>query len=93
MGFSWLIMAIFVYGFLFHNHKYLVLSQKQDDVDKKGDMKSLFEKARFMLKNLPDWMLPKGWKGNDTYNKYMSISRPDGTGSITGESANPNASR
>jgi len=93
MGFSWLIMAIFVYGFLFHNHKYLVLSQKQDDVDKKGDMKSLFEKARFMLKNLPDWMLPVGWKGNDTYNKYMSISRPDGTGSITGESANPNASR
>ena len=66
---------------------------KADDVDKKGDMKSLFEKARFMLKNLPDWMLPVGWKGNDTYNKYMSISRPDGTGSITGESANPNASR
>lgn len=93
MGFSWLIMAIFVYWFLFHNHKYLVLSQKQDDVDKKGDMKSLFEKARFMLRNLPDWMLPAGWKGNDSYNKYMSISRPDGTWSITGESANPNASR
>ena len=93
MGFSWLIMAIFVYGFLFHNHKYLVLSQKQDDVDKKWDMKSLFEKARFMLRNLPDWMLPVGWKGNDSYNKYMSISRPDGTWSITWESANPNASR
>jgi len=93
MGFSWLIMAIFVYWFLFHNHKYLVLSQKQDDVDKKWDMKSLFEKARFMLRNLPDWMLPEWWKGNDSYNKYMSISRPDGTGSITWESANPNASR
>ena len=34
MGISWLIIAVFVYGFLFHNHKYLVLSQKQDDVDK-----------------------------------------------------------
>lgn len=93
MGFSWLIMAIFVYWFLFHNHKYLVLSQKQDDVDQKGNMKSLFEKARFMLRNLPDWMLPEWFKDSDTYNKYMSISRPDGTGSITWESANPNASR
>lgn len=34
MGLSWLIMAIFVYGWNFHNHKYHVLSQKEDDVDK-----------------------------------------------------------
>lgn len=94
MWFSWLIMAIFVYGFLFHNHKYLVLSQKQDDVDKKWDMKSLFEKARFMLKNLPKWMLPENFlEHGDRNMKYMSISREDGTGSITWESANPNASR
>ena len=87
-------MAIFVYGFIFYNHKYLVLSQKQDDVDKKGDMKSLFEKGRFMLKNLPRWMLPEGFLEHPERNmKYMSISREDGTGSITGESASPNASR
>jgi hypothetical protein len=92
MGISWLIMAIFVYWFVFHNHKYLVLSQKQDDVDKLGDMKSLFEKARFMIKRLPVWMLPKGFNKNEDMS-YMKISRPDGTGSITGESANPNASR
>lgn len=92
---SWVIMGILVYGFIFHNHKYLVLSQKQDDVDKLWDMKSLFEKARFMINNLPKWMLPKGFDkraGSDN-NKYMNMSRPDGTGSITGESANPNASR
>lgn len=94
MWFSWLIMAIFVYGFVFYNHKYLVLSQKQDDVDKKGDMKSLFEKARFMLKNLPRWMLPEWFLDHpERTMKYMSISREDWTGSITWESANPNASR
>lgn len=94
MWFSWLIMAIFVYWFLFHNHKYLALSQKQDGVDKKWDMKSLFEKARFMLRNLPEWMLPKDFMAHkDSTMKYMSISREDGTWSITWESANSNASR
>lgn len=58
MGLSWLIAGIFLYGFLFHNHKYLMISQKEDDVDKKGDMKSLFEKIRFMIRMLPSWMLP-----------------------------------
>lgn len=92
MWISWLIMAIFVYGFLFHNHKYLVLSQKQDDVDKLWDMKSLFEKARFMINNLPNWMLPE-WFNKTEDMSYMRITRPDSTGSITWESANPNASR
>lgn len=59
MGLSWLISGVFLYGYLFHNHKYLVISQKEDDVDKKGDMKSLFEKIRFMIRMLPDWMLPQ----------------------------------
>lgn len=95
MWVSWLIMAIFVYWFVFHNHKYHVISQKETDVDKIGDMRSLFQKARFILNNLPWWMLPKGFTketGTET-NKYMNLSRLDGTGSITGESANPNASR
>lgn len=92
MGISWLIMAIFVYWRNFYNHKYLVLSQKQDDVDKLGDMKSLFEKARFMINNLPNWMLPKGFNKVEDMS-YMRITRSDWTWSITWESANPNASR
>ena len=88
-------MAVFVYGFVFHNHKYHVISQKETDVDKIGDMRSLLQKCRFILNNLPSWMLPKGFTkntGTET-NKYMSLSRLDTTGGITGESANPNASR
>lgn len=59
MGVSWCMVVIFMYGFIFHNHKYLCISQKEDDVDKSGDMKSLFEKARFIIRNLPNWMLPE----------------------------------
>lgn len=92
---SWWMVVIFVYGFIFHNHKYLMISQKEDDVDKWWDMKALFEKARFIIRNLPNWMLPE-WLTKETgkeYNKFKSISRKDWSGSITGESANPNASR
>lgn len=89
---SWVIVGIFVYWWCFHNHKYLMGSQKQDDVDKLGDMKSLFEKARFIINNLPVWMLPKGFN-KDINMSYMRITRPDSTWSITWESANPNFSR
>lgn len=48
-----------------------------------------------MISNLPQWMLPDGFSKSmgTTYNKFCALSRPDNTGSITGESANPNASR
>lgn len=95
MWLSWIIMAILVYGMIFHNHKYHVISQKEEYVDKPWDMKSLFEKARFMIRNMPNRMLPP-WLSKTIgteYNKYMVIGRKDGTGAITWESANPNASR
>ena len=95
MGMSWIVMWIFVYWYIFHNHKYLVLSQKEKDVDEQGNMKSLFEKIRFMLRNLPSRMLPKWYdkKPWTDHNKKMSISRSDWTWSITGESWNANAWR
>lgn len=97
MWLSWLNMWVFVYGRLFHDHKYLVISQKEEDVDKIWDMKSLFEKMRFMIDNLPTWILPQGFdrKRSWPHNKYKSIVTPDwvGTWSITWESANPNAGR
>lgn len=95
MWLSWLIIGVFVYWFIFHNHKYHVISQKEELVDKIGDIKSLFGKARFFITNLPKWMLPVGFdrKEGGKHVKYMIISRPDGTWNITGESANPNAGR
>lgn len=95
MGVSWLIMAVFLYGWLFHGHKYHVISQKETDVDKIGDMRSLFEKLRFMINNLPQWMLPEGFskQADTSFNKRMLVSNPMTSASISGESANPNAGR
>ena len=96
MGISRLTAAIFLYWFLFHQHKYTIISRTSDEVDKSGDMDSMFEKIRFMIRNLPIWMLPKGfnkepWK--DKTNAYMNISDPNSQASITGKTANRDAGR
>jgi phage terminase large subunit len=95
VGASWMIAGIYLYGFLFHNHKYLVVSYNQTQVDQAGDMKSFFEKLRFMIRELPQWMLPPAFdKSSATqYNKTGVISRKDGAGSITGEVATEKAGR
>lgn len=95
MGLSWIIMGILVYGFTFHNHKYHCVSQSEKDVDKSGDMRSLFEKARFILNNLPERMRPEWysttkWK---PWNTHLILSRSDGVWAITGEAAHQDASR
>ena len=59
MGISWLTCGLFLYGFIFHHHKYTIISRTSDEVDKLGDMDSMFEKIRFMIRNLPSWMLPQ----------------------------------
>lgn len=105
MGISWLVCAFALWGFLFRDWKILFLSQKEDYVDKIGDMQSLFQKIRFMVVKLPKWMLPMPdrdfndpkYKIDKWINAYMPrlrIHKPAGfgTGSISGESANKNAS-
>lgn len=95
MSFTWIMLGMFLWGFLFHNHRYLIISRTADEVDKKWDINSCFERMRFMLDLIPNFLLPKwfdrssGWENN----KYMAISSSSGPASITGESANPDAWR
>jgi len=67
-------------------------SRKEQYVDTRGDMDCIFEKFRHVLRNLPTWMIPKGfdWKEHDN---SMRLINPETGSSITGESANPNFGR
>ena len=96
MGISWVTCGIFLYWFLFHKHKYTIVSRTAEEVDSPWDMDSMFEKIRFMIKNIPDWMLPEWFSktsGKDKTNRYMSMSDPSSQASITGKTANPDAWR
>ena len=92
MGISWVTAGIKVYWFVFHSHKYTLISRTEWEVDSPWDMDSLFEKMRFMMENLPEWLIPESynkepWK--DKSNRKMNITDPDTSASITWKTANP----
>lgn len=59
MGASWMMCLVSTWFFLFHDHfSALMLSRKEEYVDKKGDNKTLFAKIDFLLKWMPTWLLP-----------------------------------
>lgn len=95
MWISWLIVWIFLYWFLFYKHKYTLVSRTAAEVDSQWDMDSMFEKLRFMIRNLPSWMLPEWFPKQswNEHNKYMNISDPYSSASITWKTANPDAWR
>lgn len=92
MWISWTVCAFALWGWLFRDWKILFLSQKEDYVDKIWDMQSLFQKIRFMTRELPKRMLPVEFSV-DKHMPRLRIYKPEwyGTGSIIWESANNNA--
>jgi len=91
MGMSWLLIAIIVWGWHFHEWEVLVGSQKAENVDTRGNIKALLEKARFILDRLPEWMIPKLERG--VHDKSMILVHPAHSASIAGESNNTNFGR
>lgn len=91
MGASWLIMAVFTWFWLFHGpgNDFLIGSRKQEYVDQKGNMSTLFQKIRYILHRLPVWMLPAGFSF-DKHDNYMRLENPETGSMIHGESNNDN---
>jgi hypothetical protein len=88
MGISWCLMGIAIYNWLFiDGFKGHLGSKKEDDVDRSEDIRSLFEKLRYLLGEIPPWLLPYGfdWK---KHSMYMRILNPYNSSAITGESSN-----
>lgn len=93
MGASWMIMLTFVWFWLNPSggSDFLCGSRIEDYVDKKGDMRTLLEKARYTVYKLPGWLRPKGFRRN-LHDNFMRLRNPETGASITGESNNPNFS-
>lgn len=61
----------------------MLTSATEDLVDSKKDPDTLFEKGRFQLRLLPEWMLPSGFN-LDRDMTYMNIANPVNGSVITG---------
>lgn len=93
MGVSWLILLVFQYYWLFRDGANFHLgSRKQEAVDRKGDISTLFEKLRYNLDWLPDWMKPAGWQPS-MHDNLLRLINPANGNVITGESSNENFGR
>ncbi len=93
MGVSWMIILCFEWFWLNPEGgaDFLLGSRIEDYVDKKGDMRTLMQKARYSLYKLPKWLRPEGFK-RGTDDNFMKLVNPETGSSITGESNNPNFS-
>lgn len=91
MGVTWMILGVFLYRWLVYSENFLVGSRKEELVDTIGDMDSHFERLRFMLERLPDWLL-QAFGYSRKNQGYMKIFKASGA-SITGESMNEDFSR
>lgn len=85
MGVSWLCVAFACWMFLFHEGTVIGFgSRKEEYVDKIGDPKSLFWKAREFIKWLPSEFRPSDWNERKDC-PYMRIINRDNNSVIVGE--------
>jgi hypothetical protein len=91
MGLSWLLVAIFVWGWHFHGFDILVGSQKAENVDTRGNIKTLLEKARYIISRSPNWLLPE--LQDKKHDKSMLLVHPSSSATFAGESNNINFGR
>lgn len=87
-GATWLSVAVSVHLWLFWEGISIGWgSRKEQLVDKLGDMDSIFEKIRAVIRGLPREFLPQGFSEKD-HMTYMKVVNPQTGATITGEAGN-----
>jgi hypothetical protein len=82
-GATWMACVFAVWLWLFHPGSIVGFgSRKEILVDRQGDMQSIFEKPRTIIRRLPRYLLPKGFKP-DVHLNYMKLLNPAIDTSIT----------
>ncbi|KKM81741.1 hypothetical protein LCGC14_1326680, partial [marine sediment metagenome] len=94
MGASWLCILVLFWFWLFSRNKISILlgSRVESYVDDTENPKSLMWKWDFIMRNLPNWVKPKGYNESE-HRRHLHILNPE-TGSVCdGESTNKNFAR
>ena len=88
MGASWMCLMAFEWVWHFHSiSSFLLVSRKEDLVDKTNDPRSLMWKIDYMHKNQPRWLLPSIGRSN------LHIINHDTGSTIDGESTTGDVAR
>ena len=88
MGLTYLVLYVPLWRWLTkRSEEYRLGSRKEDFVDKSGDMDSHFEKLRYMLKRLPKFLLPAGYR-DGKHSTYARLVNPETNCSFIGEATN-----
>ena len=93
MGASWMGLCAIEWCWHFRDYlSFLLVSRKEDLVDKKGFPGSLFWKIDFLHKHQPRWLLPTNrWLGDrDPLRKSLHLTNADNGSVIDGESTTGN---
>jgi hypothetical protein len=88
MGATWITAAFAVWMWLFRPGSAVGFgSRKLELVDRIGDPKSIFEKIRFLVRNLPAWLMEAQANGYDprSCDSYCKLINPATGATITGE--------
>lgn len=85
IGFTWVMAAkaehkwLFVPGF-----KTTFGSRVESLIDKRGEVDSIFEKLRYILRSLPPWLCPTGFNWSE-HDNHMRLINPENNNTIAGE--------
>jgi hypothetical protein len=94
LGASWIFAAMATWAYLYRPWRGILISRKEDLVDKKGDLNSLFGKIVFILEHLPEWMLPPGFDiERHKMKNFLVHPDPSNTASIIGEATTAKSTR
>ncbi len=84
-GVTWMSCAFAVWVWLFYPGSTVGFgSRKEILVDRASDPQNIFEKIRFIVRNLPHYLKPHGFKEH-THSNYMRLLNPANEATIIGE--------
>lgn len=85
IGFTWVMAAKAVHKWIFvDGFKTTFGSRKEDFVDKRGEVDSIFEKMRYVIRAQPQWLNPAGFDW-DKHDNHMRLINPENANTIAGE--------